>query len=464
MTRRWLPGIGVAAVLVGSLAQTAPALGPSDVLVVYSTASSAGTQIAQSYAQARPGVGLLGLQNVPAGEAISAADYLSLIRQPVAAALDQGDYQCIVTTKGLPVRIENPGSGAWWKPYSSLESELAALDRITTTEDMGNQNWLSNPSCKNPYYAADGAFDAGAYGTRLTARLDGFTVGDVQAAVGRAQQAVIGHPAWTVVLDDEPGRYSRMDAASQVVDAASVSCVYDTTDADVRDADGAVLAYVSHGVHGGLPSGYLVDEANGLAFDLAPGAVFHTYESYNAYSFEPGGNRAGQGLIAEWIQRGGTAGVGHVEEPEIGQLNNANEDQMLEMLLAGHTWAEAAWSSIFYLSFVNTVVGDPLMTLDPWQPGDLDFDGDVDMLDVTIVKGAYCRPGDDDYAERYDAIADFDGDGDVDMLDVTFVKQNYTGPLMQSPPPSGADSVPEPAVALVILIGAPLVLARRRRR
>jgi hypothetical protein len=35
---------------------------------------------------------------------------------------------------------------------------------------------------------------------------------------------------------------------------------------------------------------------------------------------------------------------------------------MFKMLLSGYTWAEAAWSSMQQLSYVNTVVGDPLMT------------------------------------------------------------------------------------------------------
>ena len=95
---------------------------------------------------------------------------------------------------------------------------------------------------------------------------------------------------------------------------------------------------------------------------LADGAVFQSWESYNAYSFNTSNPHGNQGQVAQWLQVGGTVAVGHVEEPTASASTVNNEDKMVRMLLAGYTFAEAAWSGNAQLSFVNTVVGDPLMT------------------------------------------------------------------------------------------------------
>src|ERR1700681_3687569 len=77
----------------------------ANVLVLYNTASSDGAQIANYYAQIHPGVQLLGINGVdPNSEDISADAYLSTIRPQVLSALTS-TIDVIVTTKGLPLRI-----------------------------------------------------------------------------------------------------------------------------------------------------------------------------------------------------------------------------------------------------------------------------------------------------------------------------------------------------------------------
>jgi hypothetical protein len=177
-----------------------------------------------------------------------------------------------------------------------------------------------------------------------------------------------------------------------------------------------VIGYVSHGVNdgaGGLASGYIDGQ---LTFDLAAGAVFQSYESFNAYSFTEGGNRLGQELLADWLAAGGTVGVGHVEEPNTGGQNIANEDVFWQMLLDGYTWAEAAWSSIYQLSYVNTVVGDPLMTFSHSVAGDINGDGVVSADDIDFLVDHF---GDPAY--------DMDGDGDTDNNDVTYLVTDILG-------------------------------------
>src|SRR5262249_31105910 len=120
-----------------------------------------------------------------------------------------------------------------------------------------------------------------------------------------------------------------------------------------------IIMYDSHGRNQtSTPSNYILSALN---VTLANGAMFNSWESYNAFTFQST-TSVWQGQIAQWLQKGGTVGVGNVYEPSASSNSVANEDQIVAMLLAGKTWAEAAWSGLRQLSFVNTVVGDPLMT------------------------------------------------------------------------------------------------------
>src|SRR3954470_19966694 len=82
------------------------ALDAKGVLVLYNNASQDGREIADYYASVHPGVRLLGLSNVPTSEEITVSTYLQIIRPQVRAALDDS-VDVIVTTKGLPLRINN---------------------------------------------------------------------------------------------------------------------------------------------------------------------------------------------------------------------------------------------------------------------------------------------------------------------------------------------------------------------
>lgn len=370
----------------------APALIASDVLVLYNAASSAGTQIATYYASVHPGVQLLGITGLdPTAEQITADTYLSVIRPQVMAALTSS-IDVIVTTKGMPLRInvtQSPPAGSTyvdgfgvsrsilsWKSYSSLESELATIDKVNTWQMMGDQSFaIGSHFSANPYYLSNSAFSFNSFGTRLTSRLDGYTVSDVLASIDRAQDAFVGpnnSPSgpFFFVIDDDPTKFYAPTMGylyNNVLTPNGLPVVYDNTSAFVSTAPGPVIGYTGHGVHqASTPAEYVL---NGLNFDLANGAVFSSWESYNAYSFDPASTVHGnQGQVGEWLAIGGTAGVGHVEEPGASMSSITNEDKMYRMLLNGYTFAEAAWSATRQVSFVNTVIGDPLMTWKPWTP------------------------------------------------------------------------------------------------
>lgn len=429
----------------------ASALDASRVLVVYNADSCQGRDIADYYLQTHPDARSLALTGVPCSEQIGQEAYLNVIRPQILAGLED-DIDCIVTTKGLPLRIVNPGSGNW-NTYSSLESELARIDTIDSAALMGNQKWyypypLGNPLVYNPYANRAEPFSHATYGTRLTCRLDGYCVDDVKRSIDNAQRAYLGRPNLQAVLDDYPDKYDFMTQAASAMDALALAVTHEQTRQTVTNLSVPVWAYVTHGTNGSASSDYLSDD---FELALAGGAVFHSWESFNAYTFDDDTDIPyDQGCVADWIAAGGSAGVGHVWEPVIDFYNVAHEDILLDRLARGFAWAEAAWAATYQLSYVNTVIGDPLMRFDLWIEGDYDLDGDVDEDDYLGVVTAV-------QAGLYDPLADMDGDGVVDDVDISIVQTSYAALNGVHP-----QLTPEPASLAMLGIGAAALLRRKQ--
>jgi uncharacterized protein (TIGR03790 family) len=447
----------IAGVLVAMSSQT-QAIDPSRVLVLFNNDSQESIDIANYYAQVHPGVNLLGLDNLGAATSITATSYLNNIRQPVlASGALTSNIDVILPTKGMPLRIQveaaYPGpyidsygiqrfpTVDQWKVYSSLESELTKIDYINSETMMGDQSYnfpeiAGGHFASNAYYQSNASFSVGNFTgqhvMRLTARLDGFSVADVQSAIDRAQNAYVGPnntpggPFHFIVDSDPSLTYSHptMTGANNLLNAKGLPHVYDNTAAFVADAGGSILGYTSNGVWQlSTPDDYIY----ALTGSLANGAVFNSWESFNAQSFQPGANYFGstgkQALIGEWLNRGGTAAVGHVAEPGASPNGVINEDQLFNMLLEGKTFVEAAWSAARQLSFVNTVVGDPLMVWKQLLAGDANMDGVVDVGDLNAMGANW---GKSVPAGGYGwTKGDLNGDGLVDFADLALVDASW---------------------------------------
>ena len=511
----------VVSLLLNSSVGARPAWGgptADNVLVLYNTddgPTGDGFQIASYYQQARPGVNLAGislsevevgqLRGNPDSETISASDYLSEIRPQVLEHIQRVEaergvsIEVIVTTKGLPLRIDagpgpdNPGFNR--SQFSSLESELTRIDTIDTIEQLEDQTFLSGfptaPStlvlpggvevevpgdtnlASNPIYNSSGPFvregsDPERAGIRLTSRLDGYSVETVRQSIDRAQRAFIVPGDQFIVADDDPGPV----LVDQIVDTPQgpgpglINVVqerfpeivgeiptdlllFEGTNAAVTVAERLgderrVIGFVSHGANdgpGGFGPNYLGEfDENGdfqpgeVDFEFADGAIFLTHESFNAESFDPSSTQ-GQGQVADFLELGGTAGLGHVAEPLNGPDNVTNEDILYERLLppgwlegssgalelasgaSGLTFVEAAWQATRQLSTVNTVVGDPLLRFRIWLPGDFNLDGVVNEDDLVILEENFLQAG--DYT-----LGDTNADGVIDQADLAVVQNN----------------------------------------
>ncbi len=490
-TRSTLGCIAIAIAVIVFCHGRAGALQESNVLVVYNVDDADSVEIANYYQSKRPGVSLLGLTGVSNQEQVTAEHYLNVIRPQVLAGLDD-EVDAIVTTKGLPLRIEvqqtNPGTyDGWrgnhgllnqpifehqWFTTSSLESELMRIDRIDSVEMMGDQAYLYGPGfigppfgplwpsehqARNPYYDAHqliGQHRATAHpedAIRLSTRLDGFDVADVKAMIDRAQpvQAVWQNDNQTLVLDGDPvGITTRIAQAGVLLDTWAIDHEHNDTAAAITDTTDDVLFYAGLGTNdsGALQPGYI---ANQLGFNISDGAVFHTYESYNARSFDPDFDQ-NQALVAEWIEAGGTAALGHVWEGGDGPANVSNEDVFLEHMLHGYTFAEAFAASTFQLSYINTAIGDPLMRWTPQLVGDANLDGKVSVGDLDALGIHFGQAG-------VWAQGDFTGDNMVTLADLNALGANFMANAGGAPA-----AVPEPDAFVLVMLAAGFLMLMRR--
>jgi hypothetical protein len=119
-----------------------------------------------------------------------------------------------------------------------------------------------------------------------------------------------------------------------------------------------------------------------LSFNYAPGAVFNSLESFNCRDFGGLGTLsfAPQGQASDFISAGGTFAVGNVWEPLADTVPD-NRFLAQNFLLGGMCWAEAAWSAVPSLSWMQIAVGDPLARIER-SSEDVNGDGRVDVADL----------------------------------------------------------------------------------
>lgn len=137
---------------------------------------------------------------------------------------------------------------------------------------------------------------------------------------------------------------------------------------------------------------------------------------------------------------------------------------------AGDGWIPSYVEDVF----VSLLLGDGTVlnaTVDyagnggqPFDRGDLDFDGDLTIDDwTTLLAGAYTNLDGLSPAESY-AHGDLDGDGDADFADFRLFKTDFDAVNGVGAFAAMLAGVPEPAPATLLVIAAAVAPALRRRR
>ena len=256
-------------------------------------------------------------------------------------------------------------------PLFKRSAPIDSHDRSSIMEPFSFKKNKDGPSWRWRRRAR-GAAAADAGRIYLTTRLDGPTVEDVQAMIVRAVNPVYDRQSDQFVLDEsqqsdmDGGDY---DAAAAGLRSNGFAAVRHDRSADfligtagtVADTNatpiGGPVAFLAS--YGGNNAG---DQAGYVAtFDgqITGGAIMNTLESYNGRAFGRVDGFRDQGQLSQWVEAGGTFGVGNVYEPFASNL--ARSAILLDnFLVRGLSWAEAAWSSIPFLSWQQVVLGDPL--------------------------------------------------------------------------------------------------------
>lgn len=351
------------------------ALGQSaeNVLLVVNADNPASVEIGEYYATKRglPKGNVVGLK-LPASEALSRADYESLIETPLAAFLSrfrlQDQILYIVLTKGVPLRVM--GTGGREGNGASVDSELTLLYRKLLGRPVSVIGRVDNPLflAERPLTSAKPLtrLDSEIY---LVTRLDGFTVADVKGLIDRGLNP---SRTGTFVLDQKATVVDRggddwLQLAAERLKTSNSSnpVILETTKAVATDP-APVIGYYSWGSND--PGS--ARRRSGLTF--SPGAIGGTFVSSDGRTFteppdtwKPSPPNGGplyrgsfQSLVGDLIRDGITGVSGQVEEPYLDAL--VRPQVLFPAYAAGFNLAESYYLSMPYLSWKTVVIGDPL--------------------------------------------------------------------------------------------------------
>ncbi len=340
---------------------------PENVLVVVNQNVPVSRSIGEYYVLKRR----IPLQNVcrlkVSGEDdISRKDYDTAISAPIAAFLRAHGLTekilYIVTTSGVPLRIQGTGDGLG-TDTASVDSELTLL-----YGQMHGRKYPLKGQVNNPFFQTQARFSHELFSMYLVTRLAGYDFQDVKGLIDRSLNA---RNRGKFVVDlksssNEQGNDWLREAAAKL---PKDRVVLDESDAVLlKQSD--VIGYASWG------SNDSHRKERNLRFHWLPGAIMTEFVSTNARTFrrppdhwtlgtwaDQKGWFAGspQTMTGDVIHEGVTGASGHVSEPYL--IFTPRPDLLLPAYYQGRNLAESYYLSIPALSWMNVVIGDPLCSL-----------------------------------------------------------------------------------------------------
>jgi uncharacterized protein (TIGR03790 family) len=341
---------------------------PDQVLVVVNKQSSWSREIGAYYMHKRgvPGANLCTI-DTPPNEQINRSVYDAEIEAPIGKFLQSNRLQeqilYIVLTTGVPLRVRGAGE-TMRSDASSVDSELTLLYQRL----HGVKILLAGP-VPNPFFRQrDTPFRHPLFQMYLVTRLDGYSMSDMKGLVDRA---LVARDTGTFVIDlkawDSTSGNQWLNNAAFLLPKDRV--ITDET-AKVLSDIGNVIGYAGWG------SNDPDRKKRFLHFRWLPGAIATEFVSTDARTFRPPPAHweigtwkdqkswyagAPQSLTADYVHEGASGVSGHVDEPYLAYC--PRPDFVLPAYYSGRTLAESFYMGIPGLSWVNVVIGDPLMQL-----------------------------------------------------------------------------------------------------
>ena len=418
-----------------------------EVLVITNSESPASVAIGEYYAAKRgvPSENIVKLKiplwdaKLPdrSPETVGPEHYDEWIRQPLEAFIDErglrDSIQILVTTKGIPLRIDGETSAidTWLRDTSqaSVDAELSLL-----FSDRAGSAGI--PNDVNPYFNARMSFSKfrknhpDARLRYMVARLTGYateTDQDTQVPVdikrlidSGADEDVEEATPQVWLIDEDPSHPPGLDAVNRMwlaptakVLAGMGARVEHNVEDEFASGVNNLAGYASWGSNdrhdAGKPYYGEIGSKNypgtfakrSIAFDLVS-------TSARTFAFPP---QYGQSLVADLLRLGVSGAAGHVYEPVLPGV--VRPHILLPTYAEGVIAVEAYYRSLPFLGWTNVYIGDPLMTVPtPLERAgdDRDFDGVPDASDnCTEVANPDQR---DTNSDGFGNLCDADVDGD----------------------------------------------------
>jgi uncharacterized protein (TIGR03790 family) len=330
-----------------------------EVAVIINSASPLSVAIGEYYASVRgiPASNIIRV-NAPAREVITGSEFELLRGQIEASLLNAGiadSINFLVTTKGMPLKVDRGNSGKSFSNSASVESELACILSPLSMFIGGGGG------CVSPYFDATVPFSRSRFGIYLVTRLDGYTTEDVLALIDRSGPNLPLNSSAIFVFDEDPHWPVQYSPLNNTLDSAGMMLrsrgrnVLLNRDSLFLTHQTNVAGYVSWGSNDHHASDFTTNAIPKNTW--ARGAIAETYVSTSARSFvfPP---LYGQSLIADLIHEGASGAKGYVDEPFLSAM--ANVRVLFSRYTTGATLAESYYAASRYLSWMDVVIGDPL--------------------------------------------------------------------------------------------------------
>jgi uncharacterized protein (TIGR03790 family) len=263
----------------------------------------------------------------------------------------QQSMNYLVTTKGVPLKVNRGSTFSQTSPSSSVESELMLI--------LGNYGQYiggAGPQMCS-YFYQNAHFSRATYGIYLVTRLDGYSVQEVFELIDRSgpnlivdQQSVFlfdQDPSWSSPLNTYMSRArTTLVSKGRVVALDSLS-TYQTNRQNV-------IGYMSWGSNDHYQHMYTQYAIPHNTYER--GAIAETYVSTSGRSF---GNPPsyGQSLVADLLHEGVSGVKGYVYEPYSNAMAHAY--LLYDRYTSGYNLAESYFMASLLVSWMDVVVGDP---------------------------------------------------------------------------------------------------------
>ena len=360
-----------AAAAFAAFVAAASAQTPDEVLVVVNRQSAESREIGQYYMHRRaiPPGNFCTIDTAPVEE-IDRATYRTAIEEPIGKFLKKRNLQekilYIVTTKGVPLRVTGKDGNTMQAEVAAVDSELTLLYKVL----HGTAVALPGPA-PNPFFRQrDAPFRHPLFPMYMVTRLAAYDMAEMKGLVDRA---LLARNTGNFVIDTRAGDTT---AGNQWLRTAALLLPKDRVVIDdsaaVLKSQKNVIGYASWG------SNDKDHKERFLGNQWLPGAIATEFVSTDGRTFDRPPDRwqigtwadhasyyanTPQTLTADYIHEGASGASGQVSEPFLNFC--PRPEFVLPAYYSGRTLAESFYMGIPGLSWMNIVIGDPLMRLGP---------------------------------------------------------------------------------------------------